>query len=280
MSPDDGLPRLAPRVFRMAGGTGGGEREVAMTALTTDRIAGWSAERKNALRHELSALYARAFPRMRVCHMNEFVDNYFKTVREGFHRQALLLRDSGGRLAATALFDQGTVRHGGASFRAIYINVRAVRPDCQGGALGQTMAVKILTELSPDILFTTTTQSASLHSWIKLPGEGAAPGYEVWPRPAEGGGGGFRTLPPSRRDFVIAAFRQSYREINPDGDGSVERALGNLSDRMVRRDLQEEVYDFDPWARGGREDELARFLALTPRDGVLIVFRRKTAGGE
>jgi hypothetical protein len=34
-------------------------------------------------------------------------------------------------------------------------------------------------------------------------------------------------------------------------------------------------YDFHPWKKNGREDELAKMLGVTQNDGILVMFRKK-----
>ena len=273
----DRLPCLAPSPISLKGA--GPTPEIRLEALTTRVLRALSKSAQERLGEELSELYRQAFPKMTTELREEFLQNYFKTTREGFHRQALFFRDPEDRLHGTALFDQGMVTHGEARLRAIYINARAIRPESQGASLGKEIASRILSELAPDILFTTATQSASLHSWIGMGRRPAGADFEVWPRITEDRPDRFFTLPPDRMPLILGAFRQAYREINPDGELSVRRALDNLTPRMVRRNLQDRVYDFEAWFREDRPDPLANHLNLTERDGVLVVFLRKALPG-
>lgn len=244
--------------------------------LTTDQILARPVETRERLRTELMELISGAFPKMPEGQWKDYVSDFFRRPGRNLHRRVFLYRDEAGRLMGTAIFDHGEVLCGGRALSGIYILVRAVSPEYQASGLGRKMAVKILTELKPDLLFTTCTQSPSLHSWISLPGKGLVSGFEVYPRlERKHGKDVLVTVPSTDLGPTIDAFRQIFLGAVGGRQDSVDQAVGSLTEHLVRKGMYRERYDFDPWGKGGREDILARELGAENGDGILVLFRKR-----
>ena len=83
-------------------------------------------------------------------------------------------------------------------------------------------------------------------------------------------------VPQSDRDFIINSFRHLYTGVVQGELTAVDMAVDNLTPKMVRKSIYQDMYDFDPWKKRGRRDSLADLLGLGPNDGVLVTCRKKT----
>ena len=249
--------------------------DIAFEELTTDLIISWSQTEQESLRSNLSEILQQAFPIMPATDREEFLVRFFRKPSEGTSRKVILVKDKSGNLFAVSLFDHARVRYDDKLMEAVYLNLRAVVPDYQSLAIGQGIALRVLMNLQPDILMTTCTQSSSLHSWIRLQGTGLIEGFEVFPQIEQQGQRHLVVhLPYKELPLVVSLFEQMYFQIvNCDAE-RVAEAMGNLTVRMVRRDVHHGMYDFHPWERRGRMDPVAQALGLTEKDGVLVVFKK------
>lgn len=224
---------------------------------------------------ELDDVYALAFPRMPPEERAIVVGDFFIPAKPGRQWFTGRLRDKEGRLAAAAVFLLAEVNYGGAVSTAAYLLSRAVRPEHQGAGLGKAIAARILEEFQPELLLSTCGQSAALHSWIRLGDPETGGAYESFPRLAPDG----RLLSPpdERLGQVVAAFRQMFTDLLPDGDDQITGVLSRLSVLMVRKELFRERYDRDPWRWKDRPDALAAALDLRAGDGVLVALLKRDA---
>ena len=229
-------------------------------------------EQQLRFRRELEKLFRGAFPRMPEAELRDWVEDYFRTPSGDTHRYALLLANEQDQLVATTLFDQVRLEYGGRLLQGIYIIDRAVSPECRDLGLGRKMAAEILTRFHPDVLMTTCTQSASLHSWISAVRRTRSAELEVFPcrenqipRP----------FPIENFDFAVSAFRQLYRGVANEEQQGVDRAAAGLSGFLVRKGVYAERYDSHPWEKAGKKDLLAEALGAGPGDGILLVILRK-----
>lgn len=243
--------------------------------LSTDTILLLSGKIQEQLRTELGNLFHSAFPKMPEGECNYCVSEYFRRPGGTFGRVTILMRNEIGKLIATSIFDYGQMTYGNRMMKGIYINNRVVLPEYQGFGLGQTMATKILMEWQPEVLLTTCAQSSSLHSWLGLLKKGVITGFEVYPRIEHGKEKDIIiTVPYKDLDFVIHVFKQMYFAVFEGNQERVDTAIRNLTVLLVRKNIHEKIYDFNPWQKSGREDKLAKALGLTEKDGVLVMFRK------
>ena len=204
--------------------------------------------------------------------LQDWVGDYFTAPAWGLQRYALLLADEADQLTATTLFDCGRLEGTGKVLQGVYIVDRAVAPAYQDCGLGRSMAAEILVQLRPDVLMTTCTQSASLHSWIRVVRQAFAGTFEVFPHWEEEA---LQPLPTALFDFAVRAFRRLYLGVARGAPEQVDRAVAGLSPLLVRKGVYGERYDTLPWEKGGRKDALAQALGAGVGDGVLLVVLRK-----
>jgi len=241
------------------------------TNLTTDQILLWPEKERKCLKAELVHICSRAFPKD--SEENPYIPLFFESAENKFLRQALFLRNEQSQMIGATLFAQGDVVFSEKTMKGIYIIIRVVLPEYQGCGLGQIMSLKVLTESSPDVLFTTCAQSNSLHSWLGLPGKRLITGFEVFPRiEKKGGKESTIIIPCEYLDFVKSTFGQAYSAAVDAEPKDIEKAMQNLTRQMVRQNIYSELYDFEPWKKSGREDGLAKALGVTDRDGILVIF--------
>lgn len=225
---------------------------------------------------ELENLFRCAFTKMPKKVYKEEVAYTFKTPGKNLQRQNILYRSDTYQLIAALIFDYGDITYKEKMMQGIYILNRVVLPAYQSFGIGKSLAIKVLLEWQPDVLFTTCGQSSSLHSWVELPQEGLITGFEVYPRLEENQNGTMViTVPCKDRDFAISAFQQTYLGIVEGKQEAVNKAVRTLTGLMVRKNMYGARYDFHPWKKNGREDELAKMLGVTNKDGILVMFRKK-----
>ncbi len=244
--------------------------------LMTDQILLQTGAEKKQSRADIEELYFRAFPALPEHKRKIYIDDYFVPGCGSFRRQAIFFRNETGGLIAANICNCGEFAHDGRIINGIYLISSAVLPEYQNYGIGKYIGVKLL-ELQPDVLFTTSTQSSALHSRVRLVEKGLVSGYDVYPRLVKKNGGEILvTVPYKDLDFAINAFRQTYLGL-VDGDWEkVHEAVRNLTVLMVRKNLQEEMPD-NPWEKNGREDRLAKALGLSPKDAVLVMFKKNAA---
>ena len=76
-------------------------------------------------------------------------------------------------------------------------------------------------------------------------------------------------------DFAISIFKQLYLAVFEGKQERVDTAIRNLTVLLVRKNIHEKMYDFNPWEKNGREDKLAKALGATEKDGILVMFRKQ-----
>lgn len=255
------------------------DERIQTEIITTNQIRGWSVEAQAKLRMELENLFRCAFTKMPKDIYKEEVAYTFKTPKtsgKNLQRQNILYRSDTHQLIAALIFDYGDITYKEKTMKGIYVLNRIVLPAYQTFGIGKSLAVKVLLEWQPDVLFTTCGQSSSFHSWVELPQKGLITGFEVYPRLEENQNGTMVvTVPSKERDFAISAFQQTYLGIAEGKQEAVNKAVNNLTGLMVRKDMYGARYDFHPWKKNGREDELAKMLGVTQNDGILVIFRKK-----
>ena len=242
------------------------------SAVPVAEILCWPDEDQQRLRLELERLFRDAFVRMPENEIQNWVGDFFTQLVWGLQRYALLLANESDQLIATTLFDYGQLESAGRTLQGVYIIDRAVASGYQDSGLGRSMAAEILRQFQPDILMTTCTQSASLHSWISAVQQGFAGEWEVFPRWEHQTS---RPFPVENHDFAVKVFRQLYGGIAKGDQASVDRAVANLSLLLVRKAVYGERYDTRPWEKAGRKDLLAEALGAGLGDGILLVIVRK-----
>ncbi len=256
------------------GSTTAGNETIHARMITTEEIPAWSRERRESLRSELSRLVLKSFPRMDAEGRNELTDGYFDRPGNGFQRFVFLLENEKGKLAATTLFDQGRFDYQGGIYTGIYSILRMVAPAYEGLGLAQHMACREFGRFQPDVLMSTSYQSAALHSWIGLYEKGRIPGYEVFPRLETGNGKDILvTLPFRDLDFAVHAFLATYSGFAKKQE-TRDRAVRNLTVYLARKNAHGAAYGFDPWSPRGRKDRLAELLGLGEQDAMLVIFRK------
>jgi hypothetical protein len=253
--------------------------KIKAEAFTTNQILCWPHEAQKTLKAELRYVISSAFPKMPEETRAIFVNDYFQQLTGGFSRQAILCRNEADKLLASTVFDCGLVEYEGNILRGIYLITRTILSEYQGKGIGKIFAQKVLMELQPDILFVTCAQSSALHSWVKLPQKGLIQGYEVYPRLERQNDGTevLRTVPYKELDLAITVFQQLYLGvIVGDQQEGLKRMIQNLTILMVRKHLFGAMYDFNPWGKKGKEDTLAKALGAKDKDGILVMFRKKS----
>ena len=243
---------------------------------TTDQILLLTDTEQDRLKKELGNIYDNAFPNMPEGERLSHVLDYFKQPSSHFHRRTIFYRNTVKELIATTIFVQGKVKYKNRYHNSIYVMTRAILPEFRSCGLGKALALKVLTEYQPDLLFTTCAQSSSLHSWLRLSSKCLVDGFEVYPELiGHNGDPVLKPIPRNDLDLINCAFKQAYLEVVQGNQQSVNKAVGNLSDTMVRKRIYSNMYDFNPWSRNGRKDILAKALGLSARDGVFVVFLKK-----
>ncbi len=252
-----------------------GSKKLKGETFTTEELLNQSSRFVCSLKESLEEMISVVFPRMPPEERVRYAHLYFQTPGEDFHRRAVFLRDSDGKVVATALFDYGWVNYSNAKYSSIYSILRSVTPEYQGCGIGQAMSAGILNDIQPDVLFANTYQSDSLHAWGDLVKKRRVTSYNVYPALEMIDGEEILvTVPFSDLEFVVRAFEQIYAQM-VSHPSVVQRELRNMTLFMVRKDNHGAVFDFDPWFKDGRKDKLADALGATDRDGVMLVFLRK-----
>ncbi len=152
------------------------------------------------------------------------------------------------------------------------MHVRAILPDYQSYGIGKKISEKLLNELQPDFLFTTCVQSPSLHSWVSLPAKRIVSNYTVYPRieTTEGQANPI-TVPLGLLETAIDTFRLIYNSHVKGSEKRVDDVVKNITVHLVRKNV-DLTYNYNPWAKEGKNDELAEALGLETPDGVLVMF--------
>jgi hypothetical protein len=204
--------------------------------------------------------------------LQDWVGDYFRLPEKGFQRHAFLFWKDSHHLAVATLFEEGEVQYHDTSCRGIYIIGRAVLPEHHNSGAGQRIATGILAQFEPDILMTSCTQSASLHSWIGVAQRQFSQDYEVFPRLEQAYP---VTFPIRDLGFAVSAFRQLYSSVAGSDLDQVDMAVARLTTMLVRKGMYEQRYDFSSWGKAGRGDPLADALGVGSGDGILLVILRK-----
>jgi len=250
------------------------DETITAEVLTTDDILVRPGDGREALRKELRILILKTFPKLSKDYRDELVSGYFDRTGNGFLRYVFLLRNQQAELIASAMFDYGQFEYERKPFRGIYSILRVVSPDYEGLGLAQHMAVQEFMRFSPDVLFSTSYQSAALHSWIRLYEKGLITGYEVFPRLEQKNGEEILITVPFRElDFAVKSFLLSYRGFAQNED-TITRAIRNLTVFLARKNAHGEAYEHPPWEKDGRKDALASKLGLGDQDAMLVMFRK------
>ncbi|MEZ4527797.1 MAG: hypothetical protein R2941_17930 [Desulfobacterales bacterium] len=249
--------------------------KIATETFLTDRIL-QSEKEKQCLRSAIAELYLLAFPHLPEDKRKICIDDYVTPGCGNFRRQVILLKNERGRLIAANICNCGKFAYEGNTVNGVYLISTAVLPEYQSHGIGKHIGVKLLTELRPDVFFTTSTQSSALHSRVRLVEKELVNGYDVYPRLVKKEEGEILvTVPYKDLDFAINAFIQTYLGIVDGNWKKVHEAVRNLTVLMVRKDLQEENEEVNPWEKNGREDRLAKALGVKPKDAVLVMFKKQ-----
>ncbi len=250
--------------------------KITAEIVTPSRILSYGPEARQQLTEEIIHVLANAFPKMSADVLDAFAGFSTSEPSSNFNRQVVLFRDSNQRLVGLTIFDHGSIGYECKHFNSIYILTRSFLPEYQGGGLGQLMAAKILSEMRPDLLLTTCNQSFSLHSWLRLAEKSLITGYDIYPRIEENNQSKtLVTVPHKELDFYIDAFRQSFWGVYDNGKQKVAQAMNNLTIQMVRKNVHNGAYDFSPWKKENKTDQIAQALGVTERDGILVIFRKQ-----
>lgn len=241
---------------------------------TTDRILRIPLEQREKYRIGLHNLFEEAFGKMPEKDRDEYVQDYFTAGTKNHHRQIVLLRNPAWKIVGTCLFDQGKVEHGGQAYIAVYGIMRAVSKEYQGLGLIQTINEKILNELQPDVLIGNCYHSGTIHAWAGVLKKKRVKDYTMYPRlDSENGKNSLTTLPYSELDFAISVFRQMNIRLVGKPE-IVNDTVAKLTVNMVMKNTHGGVYDYNPWERNGRKDDLAKALGVTEKDGILLVIKK------
>lgn len=253
------------------------DERIVSDVITTEQILSWPPEPQKKLQQELEGLFREAFAKMPGEIRQNEVAYSFKRPGKTLQRQHVLYRNETRHLIAASIFDYGDITYHKNVMKGIYILNRIVSPGYQDFGLGTHLAATILQEWRPDVLLTTCGQSASLHSWIHLPGKAHIPEFDVYPRlEREQDRTLLLTLPDTGRDFAINGFKQLYWGVAEGNQKNIDKAVSSLTALMVRKNIYAERYTFHPWEKCGRDDRLASLLGVTRYDGILVVFLKKT----
>ena len=247
--------------------------------LTTRQILKWPEDHQMRLREGLGFLIQSGYPNMPEDERDVWISDFFKQPGKGLQRHAIFFRNDSERLVGASVFDVGPILHEDRIFRGVYLISSTLLPAYQGVGIGKDIGVSVFKAFQPDILFSTCTQSPMLHSRVGLCEKGLVTGYDVYPRlDRQGGVHRLIPIPPGTIDFVVHAFRQIYQGVADGKQAEVEKAVQHLTLQMVRKNMYPARYDFNPWRKNNREDELAEALGLTKGDGVLVVFLKRIEG--
>jgi hypothetical protein len=243
---------------------------------TTERILKWPDSVQKALSRDLLNLLRVALPKMPIDECEVWVSDFFKQPGGSFQRHAILIRDMEHRLIGTSIFDCGPIMYEEKVFKGIYMISSAVLPRYQAGGIGKSIGIFVLNTFNPDVLFSACTQSQMLHSRVRLCQKGLVTGYDVYPRLEQKNERDVLiTLPYQKLDCVISVFKQIYLGVVDGVEARVNETMNNLTVHLVRKNMTQSRFDFDPWFKDEREDKLARMLDLTGKDGVLVTFIKK-----
>lgn len=250
-----------------------GKERIRFDVVTPDRLL---AAPNAALREEIEDVVGAAFHSLPEPDRSSYVNDFF--TQPGYHlnRMGILFRNEANRLVAATIWDEGEVEYNRQTINGLYFIAFMIVPEYQGLGLGQFIAGKVLADRAPDVLLVTCDQSSSLYVWSKVLEKGLVAGFEVYPRLSKQKG--IRFLPFADIDFVVHVFSQIYRGVAAGHAQRLQCAINNLTVRMVRKDLHKPMYDFDPWRKDGKHDQIAAALELTDRDGVLAVIRKLPSG--
>lgn len=250
--------------------------DISIESFVTDQLIRLYDKEQLPLKLDIKRLYQAGFPNMPETELSWFISDFFKPGVEHYQRKGFFFRDQTGQLAAAVIFSLIQIPSAHKPMTGLYLISRAVAPLYQGFGLGKIIAKTVLTQVKPDIFFTTCTQSSSLHSWLRLIQTGTISAYEAFPR-LEMVNGQDMLITVSERDMdvVVTAFRQCYLTIVDGDTAQTQAALENLTRLMVRKNMYVQRYDFDPWHKHGRVDKLAQALGVTNKDGVLLVLLKQ-----
>ena len=252
------------------------DKSIRIENPTTERILQWPDPLQKALRRDLLNLLLVALPKMPVEECEVWVSDFFKEPGGSFQRHTILLRNMEQRLIGTSIFDCGLVRYEEKVLKSVYMISSAVLPRYQGGGIGKGIGTFVLKRFTPDVLFSACTQSQMLHSRVGLCQGGLVTGYDVYPRlERQNEKDVLITLPYQKLDVVISVFKQVYLGLVDGVEAQVNAAVNNLTVHLVRKNMVQSRFDFDPWFKNEREDKLARMLGLSGKDGVLVTFIKK-----
>lgn len=245
--------------------------------VSIENILSWPIKKQVRLRDALQNLLQNAFPKMSESAVADRIQDYFRCPFFPFERHALFLKNTASMPVAVTIFDEGKFEYQGQCYIGIYIISRMVLPEQQNAKLGQFMAANIVNTRKPDILLTTCRQSSSLYSWLGLEKKSLISGFRIYPRLEFRNGSPYVTmLPQAEVGFVRTFFTQCYLGVVEGDQKHLDQALKTLTDRMVRKGGNIAYYDFSPWNKHGRRDEIAIALKLTEQDSVLVVLRKNS----
>ena len=227
------------------------------------------------LHKELEEVFARVFPKIEPNSLEDLLQLHFSCTNNNLRRYLFLVRNETGTLIATTLFDQGDVTYEDRVLQGNYTILITVLPEYQGKGLGKAMAIKIFQDFRPDVLMITFCQAAALHTWGDLIAKGLLTGYEVYPRIEHYHGKDVLiTIPYKELDFVIRIFEQLYLGVLHGHAEHLPMEMNKFTIKMVRKDSQEDWYDFEPWIPHGRVDYFAKALGAVRKDGIVMMFRK------
>lgn len=249
---------------------------VVANSSTTGDILETSEDERERLKKELDHLFSTAFNVMPESDWSQFVACFFKTTAERYARHVLFFRNKAGHLISATVFDYGDILFNENTYQGIHMIVTAILPEYQSFRLGHLIGKTILEQMSPDVMFSTCSQSPMLHSRIGLIKKGYVKGYEVYPR--------FEnqklvTVPYSDLHFAIEAFQQTYVGYCNGKQEKLDKAIRNMTILLARKEIGM-TFDFHPWNKNGRVDKLAEAMGVTEKDGVLVMFVKKNLSGS
>jgi len=245
----------------------------------TGQIHNWSNQEQNELKEEIGALLEVTYPKMPDDERKIWSSGFFKQHQSDYERYVLVLRNAVRELIGAALYDCGFITFQGNPMKSIYLISITVMPYYQSRGIGKAIGVKLINEIKPDLLFSSCTQSQMLHCCVALSQKRLVEGYDVYPRlELKKNKTVLITVPPEAIEWVKDAFKQIYLNLVGGDIQEVEKALMPLSDTLIRRNMFGSRFDFDPWAKDGREDALARALDLRIGDGILVMLKKQSKG--